>query len=248
MCKELTDAVARWRPNICKGNAKLGPDIWTWSLPAEATCPGATPACRDACYASQGTFLFRAVQELYDRNEQFSRTPFFVSWLLSRLATNNVRTLRIHASGDFYDAEYVSKWDHIVRSAPGVQFFCYTRSWRLREQRRPLRKLASRSNMSMWWSADHQTGKPTLPGPAVYMAINDDDALATPDWAGLVFRVERETVMRRSEGGVPVCPHETGLRRSTQISCSTCRICVQPKKALQHGNVSRRQVGNVVDD
>lgn len=244
----LLRAVTEWRPKVCRGNHKLGRHIWTWSLPAEETCPGATAECRKACYATKGFYLFDAVTDLYRRNEAFSRTKWFVPWMTSRLVADAIQTLRIHAAGDFYDAAYVDKWRCIAKKSPCQQFFGYTRSWRERSQRRSLRQLSRLSNMTLWWSADRETGRPPLSGPVAYMASDDADAAAAPIWTDLVFRVDTTTVLRRSVDGSPVCPHETGLLRSKSISCSTCRVCFDPEQAAKHRGVVVRQPGHVIND
>ena len=37
--------------SLGEGNAKVG-DVYTFSLPSHATCPGASPWCLEHCYAT----------------------------------------------------------------------------------------------------------------------------------------------------------------------------------------------------
>ncbi len=217
-------------------NTKLGPLIHSWALPAdEVTCPGASTMCRTECYAKKGHFHYATVKNAHLRNYKFSTTSGFTDWFISTLQSNFVRVLRIHVGGDFYSVDYTRKWQQIVKARPDIQFFGYTRSWRVDAILPELIALSRRPNMSLWWSIDRATG----PAPAIrgirraYMAVNDVDASLAPDDCDLVFRVNRGTVLKRANG-VLVCPPENGQppgRLDTKITCSRCGICWKKNKA-----------------
>ncbi|MGW4890766.1 GP88 family protein [Kitasatospora sp. NPDC004240] len=115
--------------------------IFNWTLPAWAgrfpagrsynACPEAG-ACRKLCYARVGTYRFRNVLEAHERNlrmvidrleewerqmaEELTHKRYADSWI------------RLHDSGDFHSDEYLEAWLHIMRGAPDVKFYCYTKS------------------------------------------------------------------------------------------------------------------------
>lgn len=210
------------------GNVKLGPLIHGWSLPAgkKFTCPGETLLCKVRCYAKRGHYHHNNVKRAHHRNWEFSKTPEFVEWMLAALLAQDVRIMRVHVAGDFYDVPYVQKWLQIVKQRRQTRFFAYTRSWREDDQFPELVRLSQLPNFSMWWSMDRATG----PAPLIrgvrraYMAIDDVDASLTPDDCDLVFRDQQRTVMKKANG-VQVCPPENGVKTKVKLTCSRCGIC-----------------------
>ena len=112
-----------------QGNAKLGEGIYTFSLPAITTCPGASPVCRKECYALRGRFHF--LRRAYRRYLAASREEGFPARMIGEIRRRWAGCVRIHVSGDFYSAEYVRKCVAIAQACPGTRFFAYTRSWRV---------------------------------------------------------------------------------------------------------------------
>lgn len=228
-------------PKITPGNGKLGPDIWAWSLPARETCPGRTELCSRACYATRGHFIFDSVKSLYEANAKIAKSPKFVDFMVAQLVANRVRNLRIHVSGDFYSAAYIRKWVAIVsdRRTRGIRFFAFTRSWRVRKLLPELLTLGAQRRMQLWWSCDDESG----PGPAAprirqaYMATPKTEAAEISPEIDLVFRTVRNTVMKRTPGGVQVCPVENGV--PTGLNCSRCRLCFRVEP-VPRGTPSRR--------
>ena len=213
-------------------NTKLGPLIHAWAIPAGTTCPGETALCSTACYAKAGHFRYGTTQACHLRNLAFSRTPEFVDWMRSSLSANFVRVMRVHTAGDFYDLDYVRKWQQIITSCRQTQFFGYTRSWRIPELLPALIQLSQAPNMSLWWSLDRETG----PAPIVrgirraYMAIDDVDAQTAPNDCDLVFRVRTSQPMKKANG-IQVCPPENGVTTQSKITCSRCGICWRSQTA-----------------
>ncbi len=207
-------------------NHKLGPLIHSWSIPAGPTCPGESNLCRSKCYAMRGYFVYPKTKLFLQRNWDFSRTADFVPWMVGTLKGQPVRTMRIHVSGDFYDVEYVAKWQEIIAANKRLTFFAYTRSWREASCVPALIELAQLPNCCLWFSVDRETG----PAPLVhgirraYMAINDVDASTAPDDCDLVFRHNPRTPMKRANG-VLVCPTENGVPGKLRHTCTTCGIC-----------------------
>lgn len=213
---------------------KLGNNLCGWSLPAgkEYSCPGETRTCAVRCYAKSGHFHQTHVKAAHRRNLALSRTPDFVDWMRWELRQKQVGVLRIHVAGDFYDEEYVAKWQQIIRASQRTLFFAYTRSWRHEDLLPALIGLSRLPNMSLWWSQDMRTGTPpTVRGVrTAYMAISDLDAAAAPPDADLVFRTDHRTVLKKANG-ILVCPPENGVTTKIPITCSRCGICWRPGNA-----------------
>lgn len=226
------------------GNLKLGAGFWQWSIPAKDTCPGSTSLCRGCCYAAKGRFVFGSVQRALAKNLELTKSEDFVAWMRSELRHNDVRRLRLHVSGDFYDQAYLDKWVRIVESAPHVLFLAYTRSWHAPRTvwdpstlAASLRRLNAAPNMRLWLSCDAETGKPPDPYRGLrraYMAMHDDDA---PRFGiDLAFRVDHSAPLKFDKRGNLVCPYEQGVVRKARINCTTCKLCWRdepiPKRKL----------------
>lgn len=82
-----------------QGNTKLGEGIYTFSLPAVATCPGASPACRKECYALKGRFIF--LRRAYRRYLAESQEQGFAARMIGEIRRRWAGCVRIHVSGDF---------------------------------------------------------------------------------------------------------------------------------------------------
>lgn len=168
------------------------------------------------------------IKHLYVRNEEFARTDEFVTWMNAQLVAQSVEVLRLHVSGDFFDAEYTAKWLSIIRQNKGIRFFGYTRSWSDPAIERVLRRLARLDNLRLWYSIDKDSGLPEHTPPGVRlasMALDDDQANAAPKEASLVFRNHPTTLMKKSATGVLVCPYENGLLGVARKTCTLCKIC-----------------------
>ncbi len=225
---------------IFPGNGKLGPGIWSWSLPAITTCPGRSKECEKLCYATSGFFAMPSVTGTYRKNWETAKAPDFSRRMLAQILVNRVDVLRIHVSGDFYDAAYTAKWLTIVRAARRTTFYCYTRSWRDPKILPHLLALAREPNVQLWFSWDRAMPYP----PRVrrvriaYMSVNDADV--PEKHVDLVFRTNRRSAMKFL-GKALVCPHEQGLQRKSRLTCTTCRICFEPDRfaAVRRSNKSR---------
>lgn len=139
--------------------------IWNWTLPAWVVelsdgskfnaCPNAG-ACKDLCYARNGTYLFPQVKAAHLRNleatlndlpgweaamiselkgKKFRPTgkprmpeliPLVDPWM-QRWLSDGGQAIRIHDSGDFYSDEYLRAWIRIADATPDVLFYAYTK-------------------------------------------------------------------------------------------------------------------------
>ena len=221
-------------------NARLGPAIHAFNLPAEPdVCVGSTPACEAACYAKG--FLFQLQRRRHRHNHELSLLPRFAGAMIAEVRRGMVRVVRVHTSGDFYDAAYARKWAEVARACPGTAFFAYTRSWRRPEFLDELIALAALPNVSLWFSTDRDSG----PAPAVprvrhaYLLGPGEDEAGVPADANLVFRVPRPrrpghpieyARPAKRAHGVLVCPKEQGIARQVELTCTSCRICFSDRR------------------
>lgn len=108
----------------------------SFDIPAGITCPYAGICQHEHnCYASASRFNISKKKAYSAGNYEHSRTDSFVPDMISMIndivakKKKKVR-VRIHASGDFYSIEYMSKWYAIARAIPNVDFYAYTKSVR----------------------------------------------------------------------------------------------------------------------
>lgn len=216
---------------VTAGNTKLGWMVAAWSLPPgeEHTCPGETPTCRMSCYAKSGFFRMASTKDAHQKNLALSKQDNFVPWMIAKIRVLGSPVMRVHVSGDYYSSEYIARWQQITAALRNVQFYSYTRSWRVPELLPALMQLSTLSNMHLWWSLDRDaTDAPYVSGiRRAYMAANDEDAATAPNDCDLVFRVKTgasHTIMKKANS-VFVCPPENGVKLPTSITCSKCAFC-----------------------
>lgn len=165
-------------------NSEMARDgIWNWTLPAWVVtlddgrsvnvCPTAG-ACKDACYARNGTYLFPKVRAAHLRNltatldnldgwrddltqalrhRKFRPTgePRLVEWIdtadewLAAWLSSGGQAVRIHDSGDFYSDDYLAAWMDIAETVSDVLFYAYTK-----EVSR-MRRLAHQAPVNFRW-------------------------------------------------------------------------------------------------
>lgn len=115
--KEHAGIPLKTTDRLTYGNIKLK-GILVFDLPAVTTCPSCAD-CKGACYAVKA-------QLLYPMTMLFRWTNLMLylldpDWLEKRIIEQIVKrsrgydSLRIHASGDFFDQDYVDWWEGIVR-------------------------------------------------------------------------------------------------------------------------------------
>lgn len=126
-----------------KGNKKLVNNENThfiiWNLPAEKTCPFRTPHCSKCCYAKRDE-RYPHPREFRKRNYAETKKASFVEDMIFTIEKEvdvnreegiKHTIVRIHESGDFYNAEYVDKWLEIAKhfsEHKDVVFMAYTKS------------------------------------------------------------------------------------------------------------------------
>jgi hypothetical protein len=129
-----------------QGNAKLGKNIFTFSLPAGHSCPFAND-CLSKADKLTGKLTdgpntqfrcFAASSEAVYPNVRLARWHNFD--LLKKLTTNQTSNLiieslpkkanivRVHVSGDFFNESYFLAWLQVAKLKPNVLFYAYTKS------------------------------------------------------------------------------------------------------------------------
>lgn len=129
-------------PLLVDGNSKLGKGIYTWStLPTnkefkfivngkEYTERGTCVCHCDGCYATKGFYNMNSVIIANGIKTYLVRHyPEFVkNAIKAQIKADNIKFVRIHASGDFFSAEYVEMWQDIVAECNDTIFWTYTKN------------------------------------------------------------------------------------------------------------------------
>ena len=138
------------RLKFFKGNAKLGRDVWTFSLPAGHTCPGAKdclakvtenssgqrsladgPLAKFRCFAASQEVAFKSVYLSRHHNWKLilaARTADAIRDMILRDLSAKADVVRVHVSGDFFSAAYFDAWMQVARERPRTKFYGYTKS------------------------------------------------------------------------------------------------------------------------
>ncbi len=180
---------------------KLGPGIHSFSrLPSRnaGTCPGATRYCESVCYAKRVRATSKPVWAMWGANSKHDA--------IVPPPPDDAEIVRFHVSGDFDSIHYIRQWVNIVRDRSGVQFFGYTRSWRVPVLVAALEVLRDEPNVVLFASTD-----PGMDGPEGWREASIDDSGETPE------------ALSGKTDGVPwlYCPEETGAKDN----CADCGYC-----------------------
>lgn len=196
---------------VSKGNRKLGPNVFhtNTKVGPEGSCPGASSWCESRCYAAKGHYTFPSVVGKYADNFAMLRDEplLYEEELLLDLAELPIGSIfRFHTGGDIYDVGHVGIIRRAAESRPDVQFYLYTRSYRIEAIRKAIEEqLFELPNLTVWGSTD-----PSMPKVPV-------------GWReARVF----DTFPEATEGGFNVhCPEQTGRRPD----CQSCGLCWNAK-------------------
>ena len=124
--------------------------------------------------------------------------------------------VRINVSGDLFSRGFIHALSGLFRRHRDVDFYLYTRSWRIPTLRREIeRLLMPLENVTVYASTDPTTGPPPAGWP---------EAGIGGSYTGVEF----------------VCPKTVKSRRKgkkTQVTCSTCRACFSGKAERSGGVV-----------
>lgn len=126
-----------------KGNAKLGKNIFTFSLPAGWTCPNALDCLSKAdektgkisdgkkmrfrCFAASAEAVYPAVRKSRWKNFRLLKESKNMAKLIQDSLPKKAETIRIHVSGDFFNVDYFRAWLHVATNNPSIKFYFYTK-------------------------------------------------------------------------------------------------------------------------
>jgi len=133
--------------SFSRGNAKLSKDIYTFSLPAGHTCPGAHLCASYAdrvsgkitdgqhtefrCFAASQESMHPSVRKSrwtnYEMLKAVKTADAMAELILSSLDTS-AKYVRIHVSGDFFNSHYFRAWAYVATQRPLTIFYAYTKS------------------------------------------------------------------------------------------------------------------------
>lgn len=130
-----------------KGNAKLGENVFTFSIPAGWTCPGArdclAKAARDTgkisdgpnvefrCFSASMESRLPSLRDSRWRNFDLLRAAGGSDGMAALILASLPRKaglVRIHVGGDFFSPAYFRAWVSVAESRPTVTFYAYTKS------------------------------------------------------------------------------------------------------------------------
>lgn len=131
-----------------KGNAKLSKEIYTFSLPAGFTCPAAHLCASYAdrtsgkitdgknmvfrCFAASQESTFPNVRNArwhnFDLLAKVKNDSFAMASLILSSLDMSAKIVRIHVSGDFFNAQYFRAWAYVAMHRPETKFYAYTKS------------------------------------------------------------------------------------------------------------------------
>jgi hypothetical protein len=130
-----------------QGNAKLDKTIWTFSIPAGHTCPGAHLCMAKAdrltgkltdggnqefrCFSATAESAFPSVREQRHYNWDLlknAKTREAMAKLILESLPREATIVRVHVGGDFYSQAYFLAWCDVAWQRPNVKFYAYTKS------------------------------------------------------------------------------------------------------------------------
>lgn len=94
------------------------------------TCPCAK-ACAAICYARQGAYTWKTTKQARLFNLALSFSPCFEAIAIQAIKRKRAKLVRVHDSGDMYNARYFKAWLNIARAIPEKLFYTYTKSLNL---------------------------------------------------------------------------------------------------------------------
>lgn len=127
---------------LVNGNEKIGSGVFHFStLPTcksfaveingkEYAVDGTCPCTCPGCYATKGNYNFKGVRASLAIRTILARDylDFVRRAILAQIIADGVKMVRIHASGDFFNAEYLNMWHEIVKENPNTIFWTYTKN------------------------------------------------------------------------------------------------------------------------
>lgn len=132
-----------------QGNAKVGKDIATFSLPAGYTCLGANeclamankktgkikdgPNTQFRCFSATTEAIYSQVRKARWYNLELLKKSKSLQEMITLIQTSlpPAKIVRIHVSGDFFSERYFLAWVEVAKNNPHVIFYAYTKALNL---------------------------------------------------------------------------------------------------------------------
>jgi len=114
---------------LTSGNKKIHKSIGIFNLPPIVSCPNCD-SCKDTCYARINYKRYPNNKAKYDYNYTMSRDnpQRLEADLVNELSLYTYKTIRVHASGDFWSQRYVDMWHSVASQLPDIRFFGMTKT------------------------------------------------------------------------------------------------------------------------
>ena len=132
---------------LINGNDKIGRGIWHFSTLAgkklysiaienangiekKYEVMGTCPCTCDKCYGLTGHYLQDDAKKSNGRKTflAYNHLEFVRRAILAQIIARKIKFVRIHATGDFFSAEYVAMWQDIISRNPDTRFWTYTKN------------------------------------------------------------------------------------------------------------------------
>ena len=129
-------------PVLVNGNSKLGNGVYTFStLPTnkeytitvndmDFVVRGTCPCHCVGCYATKGNYNFKSVKTSLGVKTLLAThyVNFLKRAIIAQITADNIKIIRVHASGDFHSDEYINMWREIAEMFPNVVMWTYTKN------------------------------------------------------------------------------------------------------------------------
>lgn len=111
-------------------NSKIHTAVGIFNLPAGESCPNSS-TCKDTCYAKGAEQRYSNVKASRQFNYKLAQTDLnLLEYMLVRqIKRQDIKIVRIHESGDFFNDEYTCMWGRVANQCPETQFYAYTKMY-----------------------------------------------------------------------------------------------------------------------
>jgi hypothetical protein len=211
-----------------------------FSLPAghNYSCPGATEYCEAICYAGKLEKIFKGFRDNVMHNWDMVKDangPRMIQLLVTALDEfvaecdkwNAPKHFRIHADGDFFNADYTMAWIRVMRLYPEIQFWVYTR---VANSAVMIHK-AMLDNCSLYFSADPVNVNIATMLNKLY-GINDAMVANTFDEGKALIPDIKATRFPENNKSIPLISSNGG-------ACEVCGLCIFGRKSVLFSKTKR---------
>ena len=169
---------------LTNGNTKLGEKVWNFNLPRDTCLNCRNIKCEKYCYAKVGNFLKPWVRASMERNYNQSKRKDFVFKIMRQIEDEDIKFIRLHSSGDFYDKYYYNKWIKIARHQNTVKIVAYTKNIKIDLSKAP-------DNFIIYFSKEFQYENP---GETMKENITAERFAYTVNWNRVPKHMERHPI------------------------------------------------------